>query len=432
MLENENVEFKQMYTENIFKEIVAFLNSGYGSIYIGYDDDGNLIGLDDVKKVEEKISNLLNLKIVPDCSMFVSINTKTLDNKEFVVINVSKGINVYSLKDKGIVKGTYIRKGSCSIPATEETIKQMILLSSGLTFETSVSTIQGLTFNYISSAFNDINIDINDENIKRNLKLYNEENKYTNLALLLSDQNPYTIKIAAYVSSEKSNFLDRKEISGSLLEIYDKSLDYLKLNSATYGLIDNSVRNDIEEYPEFILREILLNSIIHRDYSSLTSNIINIYKDSSIEFISYGPLYGNITVEDILSGLSTSRNPYLQSIFMRLKRVEAIGSGLRRIDSYYKERNLSFDIKALPSSFVVTLPRILLDNNINKNNDFDCNNEQKKVVNYLNENDEITRKEAEQLIKKEKTTTSNLLNDMVNNHILMKIGKGPSTKYKLV
>ena len=422
MQENENIEFKELYTENIYKEIVAFLNSGSGTIYIGYNDNGELIGLENVKETEEKISNGIRGKIVPDCSVFVSINNATLDNKDYIIINVSKGVNIYSLKDKGIIKGTYIRNGSCSMPATEETVKQMIIKNSNITFETSVANNQNLTFNYIREAFMGINIDINNKNIMKNLFMVDNNGNYTNLALLLSDQNPYTVKVATYQSVNKTNFLDRKEFGGSLLEVYDKTLSYLKINSATYGLIDSSIREDIEEYPEFILREIILNSLIHRDYSVLTSNIINIYKDDSIEFISYGSLYGNITIEDVLAGLSTSRNPHLQSIFMRLKRVEAIGSGLRRVNSYYKSKNLDFLVKALPSSFVVRLPRITIDKLAAKD-------DYKIIIDYLNINGEITRKEAERLLDKEKTTTSNVLSKMISEKIIKKIGKGPNTKY---
>lgn len=422
MQENENIEFKELYTENIYKEIVAFLNSGSGTIYIGYNDNGELIGLENVKETEEKISNGIRGKIVPDCSVFVSINNATLDNKDYIIINVSKGVNIYSLKDKGIIKGTYIRNGSCSMPATEETVKQMIIKNSNITFETSVANNQNLTFNYIREAFMGINIDINNKNIMKSLFMVDNNGNYTNLALLLSDQNPYTVKVATYQSVNKTNFLDRKEFGGSLLEVYDKTLSYLKINSATYGLIDSSIREDIEEYPEFILREIILNSLIHRDYSVLTSNIINIYKDDSIEFISYGSLYGNITIEDVLAGLSTSRNPHLQSIFMRLKRVEAIGSGLRRVNSYYKSKNLDFLVNALPSSFVVRLPRITIDKLAAKD-------DYKIIIDYLNINGEITRKEAERLLDKEKTTTSNVLNKMISEKIIKKIGKGPNTKY---
>lgn len=421
MLENESIEFKKNYTENIYKEIVAFLNSYSGTIYVGYDDDGKLVGLEDAKEIEEKISNGITQKIEPDCSMFVSINNCLLDGKEYIVISVSKGINVYSLKDKGVLKGTYVRNGSCSMPATEETVKQMIIKNSSLSFETSISSNQNLTFNYIEKAFEEINVDIHNKNILKNLFMFNKNDNYTNLALLLSDQNPYTVKVATYENMAKGNFLDRKEFSGSLLEIYDKALDYLKLNSATYGLIDNSIRKDIEEYPEFILREIIINSLIHRDYSALTSNIINIYKNNSIEFINYGALYGNITLDDVLAGLSTSRNPHLQAVFMRLKRVEAIGSGLRRVNAYYKDRNLELEIEPLPSSFLVRLPRITVSQL--KEND------EKVILDYVSKHGEVTRKEVANLIDKEKTTAANILNKMTSDKLIRKVGNGPKTKY---
>ena len=57
MNENESIEFKENYTEKIYKEIIAFLNTNSGTIYIGYDDNGNLIGVDNCKDIEEKISN---------------------------------------------------------------------------------------------------------------------------------------------------------------------------------------------------------------------------------------------------------------------------------------------------------------------------------------------------------------------------------------
>lgn len=403
---------------------MAFLNTGPGTIYIGYNDKGTLIGIDCAKEIEEKISNSIKTNITPDCRIFVSVNTEAIDKKEFISIKISKGLDIYYLKNKGILKGTYLRTGSCSIPASEEVVKQMIIKNNNLSFETSISNNQNLTFNYIKSAFLENNINIENDNIKTNLHLM-QDNHYTNLALLLSDQNPFTVKLAAYQSLKKENFLDRKEFRGSLLEIYDKIVEYIQLNTAVYGLIESSVRTDIEEFPSFIVREIVLNSLIHRDYSSLFSNIINIYKEDGLEFISYGSLYGNITIDDILAGLSATRNPYLQAIFMRLKRVEAIGSGLRRVNSYYESKGLHLTLKALPSSFVVNLPIITI------NNSKLTDDENKKIIDYVNKNGNITRKEAENLIHKEKTTTSKILNNLVDNNILIKIGNGPSTKYEI-
>ena len=166
MNESEQIEFKENYTEKIYKEIISFLNTNLGTIYIGYDDNGNLVGLNNSKEIEEKISNGIKTNIYPDARVFVSVNNEVFEDKNYISIKVSKGVDIYYLKEKGIVKGTYLRTGSCSIPASEETVKQMIIRNSSLSFETSISSNQNLTFNYISKTFDENNINLNEANIK--------------------------------------------------------------------------------------------------------------------------------------------------------------------------------------------------------------------------------------------------------------------------
>ena len=107
MNENESIEFKENYTENIYKEIISFLNTNSGTIYIGYDDNGKLLGLNNSKEIEEKISNGIKTNIYPDSRVFVSVNNEILEDKSYICIKVSKGVDIYYLKEKGIVKGTY-------------------------------------------------------------------------------------------------------------------------------------------------------------------------------------------------------------------------------------------------------------------------------------------------------------------------------------
>ena len=101
----------------------------------------------------EKISNGIKTNIYPDARVFVSVNNESLEGKNYISVKVSKGVDIYYLKEKGIVKGTYLRTGSCSILASEETVKQMIIINSSLSFETSISSNQSLTFNYINKVF---------------------------------------------------------------------------------------------------------------------------------------------------------------------------------------------------------------------------------------------------------------------------------------
>ncbi len=428
MFESEIVEFKSELNDSVIKEIIAFCNTNGGTIIIGYDDYGKVVGLKNAKEALDKLSNKINDSIEPSVNFLVSSKIETEEGKDIIKVKVLKGINKpYYVKSKGMTtNGVYIRLGATTQHATKETIKEMIIESSGITFEQNISINQNLTFEYATKIFNNNKININEINVKKNLHFITDQKAYTNLALLFSDQNPFSIKVAVYQSIGKENFIDRKEFKGSVLESYSNLVDYLKLNSATYGIIESTTRDDFEEFPEFIIREIALNSIIHRDYSVLTSNIVNIYKDSEIEFINYGSLYGNITLQDILNGLSTTRNPYLQSIFMRLKEVEAIGSGLKRVNEFYESRGQQFKIKALPSSFVVTLPRISFEEIKETNSDIE------KIIEFLDKNESITRKDVENLLGKERSMAVNILNSMIEKEKIRKIGNGPNTRYKLI
>lgn len=424
MIEDEQTEFKQEYTEGIIKEIIAFLNSEEstgGTIYVGLDDNGEIIGLSDAKGTEEKISNKIRSMIAPDASMFISIQPKkSADEKEYLVIKVSKGVDVYYLKSKGLA-GVYTRTGTCSILAEPEAVQKLLSDKEKLSYESAISPEQNLTFNYVKPIFDEANIDIEDASIQKTLHLRDLNNNFTNLARILSDQNNFPIRIAVYEDELKQNFRDIKEFTGSIFEIYDKVIDYLKYHSSTYGLVNGSVREDIEEYPDSILREVLFNMCIHRSMELDGPNIINIYKDSKIEFISLGSLY-KISLEDALSGVSYSRNKNLQSIFMRLKRVDSIGSGLKRITGFYSIRGLKVDIKALNSSFIVTIPHITLDN---------VSAEKQIIVEYIKNHELVTTKELKDIIKKEKSSVQILLNELLEDNIIEKVGNGPSTKYKI-
>ena len=439
MRENEVVEFKQELTKNIEHEIIAFLNKYGGTIYVGYNDKGELIGLSDAKADELALASKIKNNITPDASIFVSIEVKTEQNKDYIIIRVSKGTDVYHLSSKDLNTGTYTRNGTTTILSSKEGVKNLIMRSNNITFETSVSMNQDLTFDYASKIFLEKNINLNDKSIQQSLNLRNKKG-YLNLALLISDQNPFSIKVAVYPNENKGEFLDRQEFTGSIFEIYENVTKYLKLNSPVYGIIVGLKRKDTESYPDDILREAVLNSIIHRDYSILNSNIINIYQNTSIEILNVGGIYGDLMVDDIISGISSSRNPHLQSICLRLNLGDSLGKGLRTIFSFYKEKDLEPIIKANPSSFILTLPKIQREKkqakqkiieDLANNQNLTIEESKEIIIKYLEDHKEINRNTAQTLIGKGRTQTNKLLKQMIEDNILSSKGSGPSIKYIL-
>ena len=129
-VESDTVELKQEYIKDIRKEIVAFANTVGGTIYIGVDDTGAVIGLDNPDVVMLAVLNMARDSIRPDIMGFIRCGIQDIADKKVVEIRVQKGPDrPYYLRDKGLTPGgVYIRNGSASNPASTYLIKKMILI----------------------------------------------------------------------------------------------------------------------------------------------------------------------------------------------------------------------------------------------------------------------------------------------------------------
>jgi len=251
------------------------------------------------------------------------------------------------------------------------------------------------------------------------LGIINDNDKYTNLGLLLSDQCPYTIKMAVYTDNTKREFIDRKETGvGSVLQQLEEAESYLKLNNKISGKINGMKRIDNYDYPEESIREILLNTITHRNYEIPGSTLIHIFTNR-IEFLSLGGLVKGLTIEDIKLGSSSSRNPKLVNVFHRLGFVEAYGSGIPRMLELYKSSKEIPDIFVAPNSFLVVIPKLCLREEYNK------------IINYLKNYGNATREELEKVLGTKKVTTVTILNEMLERNLITKSGKSRNVIYKI-
>lgn len=125
---DEYTELKIELTKNIKKEIIAFANTKGGKIYIGIDDNGNVIGVKNSKKDLESLSGMIREGIKSDLTLYTSINSVNINDKDIIEINVMEAPNnLYYLVEKGIkTSGVYLRYGNTSAPASEEVIKKCL------------------------------------------------------------------------------------------------------------------------------------------------------------------------------------------------------------------------------------------------------------------------------------------------------------------
>jgi ATP-dependent DNA helicase RecG len=221
-------------------------------------------------------------------------------------------------------------------------------------FMSELSIEQDLTFDYADKIFAEKEIAFGEQQ-KRTLGLIRGDGRFSNLALILSDQCPYTTKAAIFEGLNKDIFKDRKEFAGSLFKQIDDVLMYLNVFNRVRGTFEGAYRVDHADYPEISLREAYINSLIHRDYYIEGSGLVSMF-DDRLEFMSIGGIMPGVTYELMLMGVSVARNEKLAQIFYRLKIIEAFGTGIPRIFSAYEHSAVKPDIPAVDGGFLIRLP----------------------------------------------------------------------------
>ena len=296
IIEGINIEFKEFdrktgkLPESVNKGICAFANTEGGELFIGVSDDGKVVGVENVDDAMTRVSNLVHDNILPDVIPFVQIRSEEKEGKHIVKVEVSVGTErPYYLKNKGLSpSGVYVRRGSANVPVNETGIRKMIVDSYGASFEENRSLNQELTFETLKHEMDEHNLDFGQTQMKT-LKMIGNDGLYTNLALILSDQCPYTMKAAIFQGKDNAVFRERQEFSGSVLKQLQESYKFLDFYNKTKATFSDMMRTDTRDYPEEALREALLNSIIHRDYLFSGSSLINMFEEH-IEFNSLGGL----------------------------------------------------------------------------------------------------------------------------------------------
>ena len=427
--ESELVELKSEIVSDVCKEVIAFANTKGGTMYIGIQDDGQILGVENADRVTLQINNMVRDSIKPDVTMFVRYETQEIDGKQIVAVTIQKGTDrPYYLGSKGLKpSGVYVRNGTSTDPATDTAIRKIIKETDGDCFEDMRSLEQNLTFKAAAEQFSKSEVPF-DEAKMQTLGLVSHDGIYSNVAMLLSDQCCSTIKAATFSGTDKSDFQDRREFGGSLFRQMEELYSYLDLRNRTRATFEGLYRNDVRDYPEEALREALLNSLVHRDYSFSASTLVSVY-DDRIEFVSVGGLLVGISLDDILLGLSICRNPKLAAVFYRLKLIEAYGTGVPKIIKAYEGSGMEPKIEVTGNAFKITLPNrnaVMKETNVP---DAPRSNEE-RILSFVESNGHIVRSDVDALLDVSQATANRILKRMVADGLLYQDGSGRKTKYK--
>ena len=440
--ENETLEYKRQYTPDIKKEVVAFANTAGGTIYIGVDDNGTPVGVQDPDAVVQQLTNALRDGIRPDVTMFTRIAIQDVGGCPVVAVTVSTGTRrPYYLTDKGLrPSGVYLRQGASSAPASEDAIRRMIRLTDGDSFENGRSLIQELTFQTFAAEMQQRHLACGPAQYQT-LGILATDGLYTNLGLLVSDQCQHSIKLAVFQGTDKLLFKDRKEFGGSIFQQLNETYQAIDFYNGTRASFEGLLRKDERDYPMEAVREALLNAVVHRDYSFSGSISINLYQDR-MELISLGGLVPGFSLEAALMGASQPRNGKLASLFYRMDLIEAYGTGLGKILNCYAGLPIQPSFESVEGAFRVVLPNIHAAQAQGSARPAEGGTvvrppegavltaSEQKALQAIRQAGQVSRRELESLLGVGTTRTVVLLKRLVELDKVQKIGNGKNTRYQ--
>ena len=344
MIETNRIEFKQILTDDLEKEVVSFLNYRYGGvIYIGIDKNGRVTGVDNPDEKQLKIKDRLKNNILPSCLGLFDVIAEKKEAKNIIKIIVASGTEKpYYIAKRGMSeKGCFIRVGSASEPMPIRMIEDFFAKRTRNSIGKIVSPRQDLTFAQLKIYYEAQGYSLN-ENFAKNLELLTQEGKFNYVAYLMADENGTSIKFAKYASLDRVDLIENNEYGYcSLIKATNAVLDKLEIENRTSATITSRKRIENRLWDAVAIREAVINAIVHNDYTREIPPKFELFPDR-LEITSYGGLFEGMSKKDFFSGLSLPKNKVIMRIFKDLEMVEQLGSGVPRILKVYSKECFIF------------------------------------------------------------------------------------------
>ena len=405
-IETENIELKEKLSENICKEIVAFLNTAGGTIYLGVCDDGEVVGVENVDEVFKKISDIVYSQIEPSPVDFVELNVKFECGVQVVAVNVKKGeAQLYCQKKYGFsTKGCSVRFGTTTREMTHEQItkrqQEQSYVQDLIIKKESNKT--NLTFQILKICLSEKGYHIENNVFEENFSLLNKENRYNIMAELLSDKNERSIVFVKFRGKSKADVSEVIDYGKtSIIRQYYNILNRIKVENICISNTKERPRVDEYLFDFDAVEEAIINAVIHNDWS-VGEPQISLFSDR-MEILSHGGLVRGLSEEDFYLGRSKLRNAALMRIFMSLGISEHTGHGVPTIIEKYGR-----EVFEISENFLLcTIPynkKVIVDNYEYFKEVIDSNRSKDEKTNAKNKITSLENKVVNALVKSPKMT----------------------------
>ena len=341
--ESTNCEFKVSLEtskpKSWLKTVCAYSNGLGGVIFFGIDNEKNIVGINSVQKTCDKISELIKARIEPIPN--TRLNTIIENNKIVIVLNVLPGISTPYYYTVDHTREVYVRLGTQTILAPKHILDELVIKGQGKSYDMLTTNLcrEDYSFTYFEATFLEKTFSRVKKEDYISFSLVNKFGYLNNAGILLADQNIYRhnrVFCTRWNGINKTSLneaSDDIEIVGSIIKQLEMVINFIKKHSSRKWKKTAKERIEKDDYDEISLREVIVNAIIHRDYSEIGSEItVDIY-DDRIEIKSPGGMInGQLLSGDIISKIpSIRRNPVIADIFARMRFMDRRGSGFDKI-----------------------------------------------------------------------------------------------------
>ncbi len=437
--ENEHTEFKKSTSE--LKEsiisLVSMLNKcGYGTVYFGIKNNGEIVGQQIGEQTTQDISREIKNKIKPRITPKIEI----LDIEEKKIISVSvQGEDLpYSAYDR-----YYIRSDDEDNIMTSEQLEHFFIdqnydyskWENQVTEYTVDDIDEQLLIEYVNKG-NDcgrINFLYKDsETTLRKLNLLN--GKYLNNAgyYLFSNKKPLLLKLATYPTDERIYFSDLKQFKGNIFECINEAVKYVTNNIRWKAEIVGFERVEIPEIPLEAFREIIINSFVHMKVNSSSANEIYI-TPSRVHIYNPGSLVPGTDPKMFASGEQGSmiRNPLIATALYYNRTIDAFGTGFERVFKLCKDIKYQYNNNQFGFTFEFLRDHLdTINDSISYFSEF--SDAEKQLYKYLLKGNRYTKQELATAIGKSPITVQRYLKHMMELGLIKREGANKNGRWVVV
>ena len=438
MPEKQNIEWKESWRDEYLKWVCGFANAKGGKIIIGKNDKGEIVGIDNFKRLINDIPN----KIQTNLGIICDVNLNKFKGKYFIEIDVKPYDVPISYQGK-----YYYRSGSTKQELKGNALNEFLLKKAGKTWDdiiepkaiiSDIDIIAIEAFKKGATTSKRLPFIENENDIEQILDnlLLLENKQLKRSAVLLFSKDPCRFYINSFVKIGRFGKTDddlkfQEVLEGNAYQLADKILEMLDRKFLVSPISYQGLqRIESWEYPYEAIREILVNAIVHRDYMGAPIQI-SVYDDRLMVW-NEGTLPDDMTIEDLKKKHSSRpHNPILAGAFFKGGLIEAWGRGTIKIINECKKAGLPEPlIETISGGISVTIfKNVYTEEHLKEKG---LNDRQIKAIDFLKKKGRITNKDYQKINNVSRETATRDLKNLVNLKIVNALGtKGAGAYYEL-